>query len=53
VAVEEVLSDGTRTEVASNELPDGAQVVIGESYATSGDDTTNPFTTQMFGNKRP
>jgi HlyD family secretion protein len=53
VAVQEVLSDGTRTEVASNELPDGAQVVIGESYATSGDDTTNPFTTQMFGNKRP
>ena len=50
VAVQEVLSDGTRTEITGDGLDAGAQVVVSESYESAAPDTTNPFTTQMFGN---
>jgi HlyD family secretion protein len=53
VTVREVLSDGTRTEVESDELKPGDQVVIGESFAAAAAETTNPFSPQMWGNKRP
>jgi HlyD family secretion protein len=53
VVVEEILSDGLRTEVAAGDLAAGAQVVIGESFAAAAAaDTTNPFSPQMWGNNR-
>jgi HlyD family secretion protein len=53
VRVQEVLSDGTRTEITAEGLDAGARVVLSESYDSGAPETTNPFTTQMFGNRRP
>jgi HlyD family secretion protein len=53
VRVKEMLSDGTRIEVEAERLEAGAQVVIGESYESVAPDTTNPFSPQMWGNRRP
>jgi HlyD family secretion protein len=52
VAIQEVLSDGTRTEVVGEGLDAGMQVVVSESYDAGVADLKNPFTTQMFGNNR-
>ncbi len=52
VVVQEVMTDGTRTEVTGSGLDAGRQVVVSESYETDDAGTTNPFTTQMFGNSR-
>ena len=47
------LSDGSQTEVQSDKLSEGVAVVIGEAVrSAAGNDTTNPFTPQMFGNRR-
>ncbi|MEX2092632.1 MAG: efflux RND transporter periplasmic adaptor subunit [Pirellulales bacterium] len=53
VKVQEILNDGTRTEVVAAELAAGASVAIGESFESTGSATTNPFSPQMFNNKRP
>jgi HlyD family secretion protein len=52
MVVQEVMSDGTLTEVTGAGLEAGMQVVVSESYDTDDSGTTNPFTTQMFGNSR-
>ncbi len=44
------LSDGSMTDVESNDLQEGMEVVIGEErQAAGGGATTNPFTPQFFG----
>ncbi len=53
VRVQEVLSDGTRTEITAAGLDAGVRVVLSESYESGAPETTNPFTTQMWGNRRP
>lgn len=54
IQVQEILNDGTRTEVAAAELQPGARVVVGELYESAGSETTDPFSPKMFGNsKRP
>ena len=46
-------SDSLMTEILGGDLPEGAQVVVGESrQANGGGGTTNPFTPQMFGGKK-
>lgn len=52
VEVQEVLSDGTRTEVTGSGLDAGMRVVVSESYDAADAGTTNPFISQMFGNSR-
>jgi HlyD family secretion protein len=52
VKIQEVLSDGTLTEVAGDGLAPGMQVVVAESYETAVSGTTNPFQLQQFGNTR-
>lgn len=43
------LSDGMMTEITSDDLPEGAAVVMGENRSHSGGaDTTNPFAPKMF-----
>jgi len=52
VAVQTLLSDGTQIEVSGADLDAGMQVVVSESFDTDDADTTNPFTTQMWGNRK-
>jgi HlyD family secretion protein len=48
------LSDGSMTEVQSDRLREGMEIVVGELVRSSGTaQTTNPFTPQVFGNRRP
>jgi HlyD family secretion protein len=47
------LSDGTRTEIVDGDIKEGALVVSGDALSVSGgDDSSNPFTPQMFGGKK-
>ena len=47
------LTDGSQTEIISNELPEGTEVVIGTVQRGDNAATTpNPFTPQMFGGKK-
>jgi HlyD family secretion protein len=43
------LSDGTHTEVAASDLPEGAPIVIGEEFVAGGSETSNPFSPKVFG----
>jgi HlyD family secretion protein len=43
------LSDGLMTEIVTDELPEGAAVVVGENRANENGGTTNPFAPKMFG----
>jgi HlyD family secretion protein len=43
------LSDGVNTEVLAGELPEGAEVVIGESSSRNTENGGNPFAPKMFG----
>ena len=43
------LSDGTRTEVAANDLTEGAAVAIAEEYVASDAETKDPFSPKVFG----
>jgi HlyD family secretion protein len=53
VRVKRGLSDGTRTEVVDGDLKEGEVVVSGDALSVSGgNDSSNPFTPQMFGNKK-
>lgn len=47
------LSDGTLTEVQGEGVKEGMFVVMGEIERVAGDETTNPFTPKLFGNRRP
>jgi HlyD family secretion protein len=54
IAVKVALSDNAMTEVQSDRLSAGQEVVVGESIRGSVNaQTTNPFTPQLFGNRRP
>jgi HlyD family secretion protein len=47
------LSDGSMTEVQSDRLREGMEIVVSESVRSSGTaQTTNPFTPQVFGTRR-
>ncbi len=46
------LSDGTRTEIVGGDLQEAAIVVSGDAMQVSTDDSSNPFTPQMFGGKK-
>ncbi|HVP09900.1 MAG TPA: efflux RND transporter periplasmic adaptor subunit, partial [Phycisphaerae bacterium] len=47
------LSDGSQTEIQSDSLTEDTPVVIGEAVrSATGNETTNPFTPQVFGNRR-
>jgi HlyD family secretion protein len=47
------LSDGARTEIVDGDVKEGAVVVSGDALSVSGgDDSSNPFTPQMFGGKK-
>ncbi len=48
VRVETGLSDGMRTEIRAGELTADSEVVIGIPQAEADEQTTNPFTPQMF-----
>jgi HlyD family secretion protein len=52
VVVQEVMTDGTRTEVTGAGLDAGMQVVVSESHDTVDASTRNPFTTQIWGNRK-
>ena len=49
------LSDGSMTEVQSDNLSEGTEIVVGEAIrgASSSTETTNPFTPQVFRARRP
>jgi HlyD family secretion protein len=49
VKVRTGLSDGTRTEVASNELQAGTALAIGEEFIATDEATTDPFSPKVFG----
>jgi len=51
VKVREVLSDGMRTEVEGADLHDDMQAAIGEKAVANESDTTDPFSTKIFGTK--
>jgi hypothetical protein len=54
VVVEVGLSDNANTEIQGENLSEGMDVVIGEAAPNGGTaQTTNPFTPQLFGNRRP
>ena len=47
-------SDGAMTEVQSDRLSEGTEVVLSEAVrGTASAQTVNPFTPQVFGNRRP
>jgi HlyD family secretion protein len=47
-------SDTLMTEILSGDLPEGTEIIVGESRQNNGGGggTTNPFTPQMFGGKK-
>jgi HlyD family secretion protein len=52
VKVQEVLTDGTHTEVTGDGLTPGMQVVVAETYDAGVANTTNPFQLQQWSNTR-
>jgi HlyD family secretion protein len=52
IAVATGVSDGTNTEVQSDALEEGMEVVIGEVARSGPSETKNPFTPQLFGGGR-
>jgi HlyD family secretion protein len=52
VKVQIGLSDGLQTEIIGGDIREGTAVVIGESRASEGTGTTNPFTPKMFSGKK-
>jgi HlyD family secretion protein len=53
IVVNAGLSDGSMTEVQSDRLREGMEIVVSESIRSSGTaQTTNPFTPQVFGTRR-
>ncbi|HEV3256196.1 MAG TPA: efflux RND transporter periplasmic adaptor subunit [Gemmataceae bacterium] len=46
------LSDGNMTEVMTDQIEEGDQVVAGEVHQGAGGDTSNPFTPQLFGGRK-
>jgi HlyD family secretion protein len=52
VAVEVGLSDGSMTEVWSDDLKEGMNIIVSETVRTGSDDTTSPFAPQLFGPRR-
>jgi HlyD family secretion protein len=53
VKVQVGLTDSTRTEITGGELKEGQAVVTGEALMQAGNDGgSNPFTPQVFGNKK-
>ena len=53
VKVEVGLTDGTRTEVAGEELSETDRVVIGVEQARNGGDDASPFVPRQFSPRRP
>jgi HlyD family secretion protein len=53
IEVKTGLSDGLLTEITAGELREGQLVVVGEVRQTDGSGTTNPFTPNIIGGKRP
>jgi hypothetical protein len=51
INVHQLLTDGTRTEVSSPDLAEGAAVVIGEAAAAAASEAVDPFSPKMFGGK--
>jgi len=51
IAVRTGITDGTNTEVQSDKLPEGEEVVVGEERAQAAAGGSNPFTPQ-FGGRR-
>jgi HlyD family secretion protein len=47
------LSDGTMTEISGDNLSEDMEVVMGEVRQNGTGGTTNPFTPQLFGGKKP
>jgi HlyD family secretion protein len=45
-------SDGNHTEVLGGDLKEGMQVVTGAAVQGGGEDTSNPFTPQLFGGRK-
>lgn len=48
VRVDTGLTDGIRTEIRANELTAGSEVVVGIPQTADDEQTTNPFTPQIF-----
>jgi HlyD family secretion protein len=49
VNVHQLLSDGTRTEVAAAELSEGMSVVVGEAAVATAGEAADPFSPKIFG----
>jgi HlyD family secretion protein len=49
IPVQTGLSDGLRTEVSGEGVTEGLAVVVGGARTSGGNDTVNPFATNMFG----
>ncbi len=45
------LSDGTMTEVQSEEIQEGSEILVGEVIRTDSDSQSSPFTPKMFGGR--
>ena len=53
LAVRAGLSDGSQTQIEGEQVQEGLAVVVGENLPReSHDNTTNPFTPQLFGGRR-
>jgi HlyD family secretion protein len=53
LAVRAGLSDGSQTQIEGDQVLEGLAVVVGENLpGESHDNTTNPFTPQLFGGRR-
>lgn len=49
VPVKVGMSDGVNTEIRTDKLSEGDVIVVGDAPKGGGNDTTNPFTPQLFG----
>ncbi len=45
-------SDGAVTEILSDNLEDGMELVVGEEHQDNGAVDANPFTPKLFGGKK-
>ena len=52
VKVKVGLSDGAMTEITGGDLAENTEVITGIQNKNTGDNTVNPFQTQMFGGKK-
>jgi HlyD family secretion protein len=52
VKVRTGLTDGTNTEIISDEIPEGAEVVTGEIHTEASDGASNPFTPKFNFNRK-